>query len=335
MQSSTATPQGPRGRAAGQRSRSGSDGTGPDGLRRGLHIRIGPRTRNRRRELSGLGYATPTAVVVGLLFLAPLVLVCWMSVNHWPLLGSPSVNFPHNYTSVADDSLIGNAAWFTVKYTLVTTVVLFTVALGLALLVQHPRPGVSLLRTAFFLPAAVGFATASLLFLGLLSNAIGPVNPVLQDLGLIDRPVDWITGSPDGALGSIVTLVTWRFAGFNMLILLTGLQAIPGELYEAARMDGANRLQTLRRITLPLLRPTIALVLIMMITGSLLAFDQFYILTKGGPDNSTTSVVMVIVRDAFVRFDLGAAAALSVVVLAILVLLNVLQLSLLRRREER
>jgi multiple sugar transport system permease protein len=290
--------------------------------------------RTRRRQIAGLGYASPTAVVVGLLFVVPLVLVVWMSLHHWPLLGEPAMDFPRNYTAVADNTLIGEAAWFTVKYTLVTTVVLFAVALGLALLVQHARPGVALLRTAFFLPAAVGFATASPLFLGLLSTAIGPVNPLLQHLGLISAPVDWITGSPNGALGSIVTLVTWRFAGFNMLILLTGLHAIPVELYEAARMDGAGRLQILRRITLPLLRPTFPLVLIMMITGSLLAFDQFYILTKGGPDNSTTSVVMVIVREAFVRFDLGSAAALSVVVLAALVVLNVLQLLLLRRGDD-
>ncbi|MEZ0070251.1 multiple sugar transport system permease protein [Streptacidiphilus sp. MAP12-20] len=289
----------------------------------------------RRRRLTGLLYAAPTALVVAVLFVAPLVLVGWMSLNHWPLLAPPTLNAPHNYASVADNPLIGQAAWFTLKYTLVTTVVLFAVSFGLALLVQHRRPGTGLLRTAFFLPAAVGFATASLLFLGLLSNEIGPVNPMLHGLGLITKPIDWITGSPNTALSSTVALVTWRFAGFNMLILLTGLHAIPVELYEAARIDGAGPVQILRRITLPLLRPTIALVLIMMITGSLLAFDQFYILTKGGPDNSTTSVVMVIVREAFVRFDLGSAAALSVLALAVLIVLNVLQLSLLRRRDDR
>lgn len=299
--------------------------------RRERHARRG---RSRRRAAAGLGYAAPTAAVVGLLFLVPLALVVWMSLNHWPLLGNPTFNAPKNYTDLSGNTLIGTAAWFTVKYTVITTAILFTVAFGLALLVQHPRPGVGVLRTAFFLPAAVGFATASLLFLGLLSEAVGPVNPLLQHLGLISAPVDWITGSPGGALGSVVTLVTWRFAGFNMIILLTGLQAIPTELYEAARMDGANRFQILRRITIPLLRPTIALVLIMMITGSLLAFDQFYILTKGGPDDSTTSVVMVIVREAFVRFDLGSAAALSVIVLGVLLVLNIVQLSFLRRRND-
>jgi multiple sugar transport system permease protein len=290
--------------------------------------------RARRRAVTGWAYAAPTAAVVVLLFLTPLVLVVWMSLHHWPLLGDPSFNAPRNYAELSHNSLLTSAIWFTVRYTVIMTAALFAVSFGLALLVQNPRPGVGLLRTAYFLPAAVGFATASLLFLGFLSSAVGPVNPILQRLGLISAPVDWISGSPGGALGSIVTLVIWRFAGFNMIILLTGLQAIPMELYEAARVDGASRLQALRRITLPLLRPTIALVLIMMITGSLLAFDQFYILTKGGPDDSTTSVVMVIVREAFVRFDLGSAAALSVLVLVVLLLLNVLQLSILRRRTD-
>jgi multiple sugar transport system permease protein len=288
--------------------------------------------RNRRRSAVGAAYAVPTAVVVTVFFLIPLGLVAVMSVNHWPLLGHATANFPTNYTDMADDDLLRKAVGFTLKYTVVITVVLFTVAFGLALLVQHPRPGVGALRTAFFLPTAVGFATASLLFLGMLSNEIGPVNPLLKDMGLIDKPIDWITGSPGTALTSTVGLVTWRFAGFNMLILLTGLQAIPTELYEAARVDGAGRVQTFRRITLPLMRPTIALVLIMMITGSLLAFDQFYIMTRGGPDDSTTSVVMVIVRQAFVKFNLGSAAAISVAALGVLIALNVVQLAVLRRR---
>jgi len=144
--------------------------------------------------------------------------------------------------------------------------------------------------------------------------------------------VSWTSGSANTALGSAVVLVLWRFAGFNMLILLTGLQAIPPELYEAAQVDGASRWQTFRGITLPLMRPAIALVLTLMVTGSLLAFDQFWILTRGGPDNSTTSLVMVIYREAFIRFDLGSAAAVSVVLLAVLLAFNVIQLGVLRRR---
>ena len=282
-----------------------------------------------------MAYAAPAAVIVGVFFLVPLGLVLWMSLHEWPLIGEPTLNAPDNYTAIADNLLFLDAVRFTVKYTVIVTVVLFGAAFGLALLVQRQRPGVGLFRTAFFLPGAVGFATASLLFYGLLSRDLGPINPILSAIGVIDHPVSWVSGSPNLALGSSIGLVVWRFAGFNMLILLNGLQAIPEDVYEAATVDGAGRWHRFVHITLPLLRPTIALVLILMITGSLLAFDQFYILTNGGPDNTTTSVVMVIVREAFTRFDLGSAAAVSVVVLAALVLINTLQLRALRHGDRR
>jgi multiple sugar transport system permease protein len=119
-----------------------------------------------------------------------------------------------------------------------------------------------------------------------------------------------------------------------MLILLVGLQRIPQEVFEAARMDGASRGQIFRSITLPLLRPSLALTLLLCVTGSLLAFDQFFILTKGGPDNSTVTVVQLIYREAFQRMDLGTAAALSITVLAVLLLFNTLQFRGLRRADE-
>jgi multiple sugar transport system permease protein len=291
-------------------------------------------TRPRRRStgLTGLAYAAPATVVVVLFFLLPLGLVVWMSLNRWPLLASPTFNAPENYQKIADNSLVADAVLFTLKYTAVVTVLLFAISFGLALLIQNGGRGVGFFRGAFFLPAAVGWATATLLFFGLLSDQIGPLNGMLQAVGLIDEPVSWTAGDPNVAFGSTVTLVIWRWAGFNMLILLTGLQSIPTEIYEAARMDGASPVQAFRRITLPLMRPTIALVLCLMVTGSLLGFEQFYILTRGGPGNSTTSVVMVIVREAFVRFDLGSAAAMSVLVLIALVALNALQLAFIRKK---
>ena len=302
------------------------------GARSGTPDRAAVRWRSTRRAWAGAGYAAPTAVMVGVFFLLPLGVVAWMSLHRWPLLGAPTLNAPDNYTEMGDDDLLRHALGFTLKYTVIITVLLFLLAFGLALLVAQRRRGTGLLRTAFFLPAAVGFASASLLFLGLLSDEIGPVDRGLRTLGLLDGYVSWTSGSPNLALSSAVLLVLWRFAGFNMLILLTGLQAIPLEVYEAARVDGASRLQIFRRITLPLMRPTVALVLTLMVTGSLLAFDQFWILTRGGPDNSTTSLVMVIYRAAFVRLDLGSAAAISVALLAVLVVLNIVQLGVLRRR---
>jgi multiple sugar transport system permease protein len=285
----------------------------------------------RWRTYAGVGYAVPTAVMVTVFFLVPLVLVLWMSLNDWKLLGTPTFNFPTNYKDIPQEALLKSAIWFTLKYTAITTVLLSSVALGLALLVQEKRPGTGLLRTAFFLPGAVGFATASLLFYSFYSDG-GPIDDLLMKLHIVSHPVGWLS-TPGKALFSTIVMVIWRFAGFNMLILLTGLQAISTEIYEAARMDGGNRWQLFRHITLPLLRPTMALMLILSITGSLLAFDQFFILTRGGPDGSTVSIVMVIYREAFTKFNLGLGAAISVLLLAVLVLVNVLQLRILKRGE--
>lgn len=288
----------------------------------------------RSRKVKGLGYAAPTAAFVMVFFLLPLLLVGQMSLSDWPLLaGNRGGNAPENYTDITDSTLFWPAVRFTLLYTVIVTVILLGLALLLALLVQEHRPGVGFFRTVYFLPGALGLASASLLFWGLYSPTTGPLSPLLEGLGLVDEPVSFL-GAPTSALLSTVFLVVWKFAGFYMLILLVGLQRIPHEVYEAARMDGADRWQIFRRITLPLLRPSLALTLLLCATGSLLAFDQFFILTKGGPDNSTVTIVQLIYREAFQRLNLGTAAALSIIVLAVLLLLNVLQFRGLRRADE-
>lgn len=288
----------------------------------------------RSRALKGAAFASPAALFVLMFFVLPLLLVGQISASDWPLLtGNQGVNLPDNFVGMTDDRLFWPAVWFTLKYTVIVVVALLVLAMGMALLVQKKRPGVMFFRTAYFLPVSLGLASAALLFWGFYSPAIGPIDPVLLRLGLIDEPIRWI-GTPNMALFSTVMLIVWKFAGFFMLILLVGLQAIPGEVYEAARVDGANGWQTFFRVTLPLLRPSLALCLILSVTGSLLAFDQFFILTNGGPDNSTVTVVMLIYREAFQRFDLGTAAALSAVVLVVLLIINITQFRLLRRDVE-
>ena len=148
-------------------------------------------------------------------------------------------------------------------------------------------------------------------------------------LGLTDKTVNLLADF-DTAFWSIIVMVVWKIAGFTMIILLTGLQAIPTELQEAARIDGASRWQRFRRITLPLMRRTIALALILSVAGSMLAFDQFYIILRGGPQNQTITAVYWIFNQSFVSFKLGYGAALSMVLLVILVALSLVQLWLLR-----
>ncbi|MCI2956234.1 sugar ABC transporter permease [Agromyces atrinae] len=295
--------------------------------------RRAPSAFQRRRKLAGWAYAAPTAIFALLLFVVPLFTVGQMSLSEWSLLGGDKgFNAPENYVGLADNPLLWPSIVFTVKYTVIVTVIMLALALGIALIVQEQSRWNSIVRTAILVPSALGLASASLLFWGLYSPNIGPISPILEWLGIIDEPISFL-GTPDAALWSTVFLIIWRYTGFYMLVLMVGLQGIPGDVYEAARIDGASRWQTFRSITLPLLRPSIALTLILCVTGSLLAFDQFFILTKGGPDNSTITIVQLIYREAFQRFDLGAAAALSVVVLLALVVINLVQFRALRDKE--
>ncbi len=289
---------------------------------------------HRRRRLMGFAYTLPTLVFVAVLFIAPLVLVGRMSLSTWPLLtGAGDWNFPKNFDSIWRNRLFWPAVVFTIEYTVLVTVLLIGLGLGLALLVQAQGRWVGALRTIYLLPVSVGLAAASLLAWGFFSPEIGPISPPLEQLGVIDGPIQFL-GTPLNALLSTTLLVVWKYAGFYMLILLVGLQAIPEDVFEAAQLDGASRWQTFRHVTLPLLRPSIALALILCVTGSLLAFDQFYILTKGGPDNSTVTVVSVIYREAFQRQNLGTAGALSIITLVVLLVLNALQFRFLRGKED-
>jgi multiple sugar transport system permease protein len=279
----------------------------------------------RLRKWIGFAYALPTLLFVLLLFVVPLLLVVKMSASRWPLLsGDAGWNFPKNYELILRNRLFWPSVVFTIEYTVLATVLLVGLGLVMALLVQESGRWAGFLRTAFLLPVSLGLASASLLFWGFYSGSIGPISPILQSLGLIDNPVDFFVTALS-ALLSTTFLIVWKYAGFYMLVLLVGLQAIPNDVYEAAALDGASRGQVFRHITLPMIRPSLALALILCITGSLLAFDQFFILTKGAPDNSTLTVVQVIYGEAFQRQNLGTAAALSIITLIALLVINVFQ----------
>lgn len=287
----------------------------------------------QRHQLWGFVYAIPTIAFVAVFFLTPLALVARMSLSSWTLLtGYRGLNFPNNFVGVWNSRLLWPAVVFTLEYTVLVTFLLIGLGLGMALLAQEAGRWVGALRTIFLLPVALGLASASLLFWGFYSPSIGPISPMLEAVGVIDQPISFLE-TPTKALLSTTFLVVWKFAGLYMLILLVGLQSISHDLYEASALDGASRGQIFRYITLPLLRPSLALALILCVTGSLLAFDQFYILTKGGPDNATVTLVQLIYREAFQRQNLGASAAISVVVLFALLALNAVQFRLLRDSE--
>lgn len=292
------------------------------------------RTQLTRSPLTGMLFVAPLAIIVGVLFLVPLGVLIFMSFQDWPLLGGPTPNGLENYAGIPDNRLFVGAIVFTLIYTIIATILIFGISFLLVAISNSNRRGAKFYRTTFFLPYVVGTAAAALIWYGAVNDQNGIANDILEKLGLTEGPWGFLS-TPEQSLFTVLSLVVWKFIGFQVIVLLVGLQAIPAELYEAARMDGASTMQRLRYITLPYLRPTLALLLILSITGSLLAFDQFIVLTGGGPDGSTVTLVLAIYNTAFGSFDLGEAAALSVVLLVALILLNGVQLMLLRDRDDK
>lgn len=282
------------------------------------------------RRYIGLFFVLPAVIFTGVFFILPLIMTIFMSLHEWPLLGeSRFIGFQNYVDLFTRDTQFWNSLWFTTRYTLLVTPAIFILAFVLALLVNLPLRMVGVFRTIYFLPAVIGLGTSSLLWVWLFNDRVGVINAIMRGLGLIERPIIWLADT-NYVMGAIIISIVWKTVGFTMVLLLTGMQAIPSELYEAAKVDGANYWDRLRYIMLPLLRRTFALALILSVIGSYLAFDQFYIMTAGGPQNQTISVVYWIYKNSFTNFKLGYGASMSIVLLGILVILSVVQLRLLR-----
>lgn len=298
-------------------------------------ISVSPKRRRRRRGgWRGVAYIAPAIALVTVFFVLPLLFTVWMSLHRWPLMGSPRWIGIGNYTRMFNDPRFWTSLGFTAQYTLVVTIAIFALAFPLAFFVDKPRRFVSGYRTIIFLPVVIGLASASLLWVWLANVDSGLFSPVFEMLGLTQGRRN-LLATFDSAFLTIIVMVVWKVAGFTMIILLTGLQGIPSELTEAARIDAAGAWQRFRHLTLPLMRRTMALALILSVTGSILAFDQFYIMTSGGPQNRMISIVYYIFNQSFVSFNLGYGAALSIALLVILVALSIVQLWLLKVGEDR
>lgn len=282
------------------------------------------------RARTGWVLVTPAALLVLVFFIAPLVLMIWMSFHQWPLIGQERFNAGQNYAELATDRLFWKSLLFTVVYTVVATPPHLLTGYALALLVRGKVRGVAVFRAAYFLPVVVGFATASYVFLVL----VRPEYHVISWLGLEDVLLNWQT-NPILSVTLVVILVSWKTAGVAMVLYMAGMQAISDEIIEAAQVDGANWWQREVRIILPLLKRTHALVLILGVAGSFLIFEPFFILTQGGPSNATLTSVMWIYTTSFIHYRLGYGATLSMVLMVIVVMLSIAQLVLLRDKEAR
>jgi multiple sugar transport system permease protein len=209
------------------------------------------------------------------------------------------------------------------------TVPIFVVGYALAVFVRSNRPGSTVFRTMIFVPFIVGLVAESFMAVVEFQPSSGTANIVLSKLGIVSATTAWLVHT-NQALIAVCGLVIWFASGLTMMLLMAGMQGIPQELYESARVDGASWWSVERSITIPLLRRSIALSLIISVVGSFLAFNQFFIMTDGGPGTSTVPVVMAIYDTAFADTNVGLASAMSVVLVIVVGLITFVQFRFLQ-----
>ncbi len=236
-----------------------------------------------------------------------------------------------NYTAAFHDPVFIKSLVNTVLYAGGTLVLQVTLALGLALLIRDHLPGISFFRSAYFLPVVTSLVVVSTVWKVMYNTNNGLINSLLETIGLPGQP--WLT-SPNLALFSLVILGTWKEVGFSMLVLLGGLNNIPVELYEAASIDGAQGWNRFWRITLPLLRRPMLFVVVLSTINAFKVFTPIYLITDGGPQDSTQTAVFYTFQNSFKYFKLGYASALSFVVLLLVLVFTFAQFHLLRSNVE-
>jgi len=299
-------------------------------------FRTGPRWWrafwSRSNERVGYLFILPSFLHLVAFLLIPLLFSFYLSFTDFRgtnLYNAPFVGL-ENYKFMIEDRRWWNAMQNSAEYTLMSVPLGMAISLLIALVMNQKLRGVNIFRTLFFMPVISSWVAVSVIWITLLDPRAGIVNYLLQSVGL--PTFNWL-GDTATAMPSLVLITIWKGAGFQMVIWLAGLQAVPQELYEAAAIDGANAWKSFWRITLPLLSPTTFFLLITGVIGSLQVFSSVYVITGGGPRGATDVAVHRIYLRAFKSFEMGYASALAWVLFLVIFVLTLLQVWYMRRRE--
>ncbi|WP_165974569.1 carbohydrate ABC transporter permease [Nonomuraea deserti] len=293
------------------------------------------RRRPRTEALWGYAFIAPTGLGLAIFYLWPVLQTAYFSFTEWGAFGGHTWTGLDNYTRLLGDPEVGRAVLNTLTYTALGLVGIPLAIVFAALLNRQGLRGVGVYRTAFFLPVVTMPVAVAMLWRWLYNGDYGLVNQLLAAVG-VDGP-NWIA-DPATALYALVVVGVWSSIGYNLIIFLAGMQAIPKELYEAAAMDGASRVTQFFRITLPMLSPTAFFISIVSVIGSLQLFDLVFVMTGSGQSARANpayarlqTVVQLFYERAFVTDDRGYAAAIVIALLVLIAVLTMVQFRLQRK----
>jgi raffinose/stachyose/melibiose transport system permease protein len=290
------------------------------------------RARDRRRWVTIALFLLPALALYGLLVIAPLVQAIYYSGFRWNGLGSLD-DFVglENFRRAFSDSVFLGALRHNGFFIALSLVLQLPFALGVAMLLNERLHGRALLRVLYFAPFVLSEVVTGVIWT-LMLQPRGLVDHSLDRVGLDPLIHQWLA-EPGVVLWTLFVVISWKYFGFHMILYLAGLQQIPRELEEAAAIDGANRLQTLRYITLPLLGPTIRISAFLSIIGALQLFDLIWVMTGGGPVNSSNTMAVYMIDWSFKRFQFGYASAVAVIMLVISLLIALTYQRFVLRRD--
>lgn len=288
-------------------------------------------TTRRGERLVPYLFLTPAALVLGVVAFWPMLSAIAMSFTDFSMLKPARAVGLDNYVALARDPFFWNAAGDTLAYVMLVVPVLVVAPIFLAVLVDTSVPGIRVFRAIYYLPVVTSLVVTGLMWKWLYQEG-GPLNYLLQSAGLIAAPVAWLA-DPATSLYAVMAVTVWTGLGYYMVIYLAGLQAIPRALYENARLEGVSGWRQTLFITIPLLRPYIALVAITSSIAAVKVFEEVYVMTGGGPLNASETLVYFIYDHAFGNFEMGYAAAAGVLLLVVALLVSSFNLSALSERK--
>ncbi len=315
--------------AVDERPPAGARGPGgPPG--RSSRRRPGSRLK-RRNTLIGWSFILPNFVGFAVLTLVPVITLFYLSLTSWNVFGAAEWVGLDNFARLLRDGSYHTALTNTVYYAAFHIPLTLAASLGLALLLNRKLRGVAFFRTVAFFPYITSIVAIAVVWNMLFSPEFGPVNQFLGALG-VENPPGWTT-SADWSMPAVILVSIWRDMGYYMLLFLAGLQTVPAELYEAARMDGANGWQRFWNVTIPCLRPTTFFITVMLTIQSFKVFDLILVMTNGGPGQSTLVLSQYIYAKGFVENQFGYASAVAVSLFLICILITIFQFLWNKRRD--
>lgn len=293
--------------------------------------RPGAKRRARRNALVGWSFILPNFLGFALLTLVPLLGAFGLAFMEWDGFTDPEFAGLSNFARLFRDSSFGIALLNTLYYAAGHIPLTIAASLGLALLLNRKLRGVGFFRTAMFFPYVTSLVAIAVVWNMLFNPEYGPINQFLSLLGVQDPP-GW-TSSSAWAMPAVIITSVWRDMGYYMVLFLAGLQAIPQEYCEAAKVDGANAWQRFWNVTIPSLRPTTFFVLVMVTIASFKVFDLIVVMTDGGPGRATLVLSQLIYREGIRENDFGYSSAISLVLFLMVLVFTVVQFKLQQRKE--